>query len=151
MASVQDSVDFPQCGGRAFVEFYTRTFEEEILCPRCGYCETTRPVIDRQKQKLDSEHRAWFKQRNDGERICRTTKHAGFGPYYIATKNGFGALGTVNGKLTARITEVTLVTANFKRDVTRPEIDAHRSFLTRWDPKKRCVEVIVGKILADFP
>lgn len=60
-------------------------------------------------------------------------------------------LGTVNGKLTAKMTEVTLVIANFKQDVAKPEIDAHRSFLTCWDPKQRCEEVIVGKILADFP
>ena len=145
MASVQDTVECPQCGGKAIDEFHTRTFEKEILCPRCGYRETTRPVIDRQKQKLDSEHRAWFKQSKAGERKYRTTKHVGFGAYYIATKNGFGALGTINGKLNASMV------ANFKRDVAKPEIDTRRSFLTRWDPKKQCVEVIVGEIPVDFP
>ncbi len=67
MASVQDSIDCPQCSGKAFLEFHTRTLEESIFCARCGYSEHTRPIIDHQKQNADSEHRAWFKRRKDGE------------------------------------------------------------------------------------
>lgn len=165
MASVQDSTDCPQCGKKAFLEFQTRTLEESITCFRCGYIEHTRPltkvtsVIDRQKQNADSQHRAWFKRqkacpersRRDGEPIYRTTKRTGFGAYMLAQQNGVSALGVVNCKLTPRMTEVTLVIANFKHDVMEPGIDATRSFLTRWNPKRRCVETVVGQIPSDFP
>ena len=145
MASVQDSVDCPQCGGQAFLEFETRMRAESICCPRCGYSEHTRPLIDRQKQNADAQHRAWFKRRKDGEPVRRTTRRAGVGAYYIATKNGLGVFGTLKRKPNA--THV----GNFKRDVARPEIDATRSFLTRWNPKTRQVETVVGQIPPDFP
>jgi hypothetical protein len=127
------------------LEFNTRTLDESISCFRCGYIEHTRPLIDRQKQKADSQHRAWFKRRKDGEQIFRTTKRIGFGAYVLAQQNGVSALGVVNCKLTPRMI------ANFKRDVTKPGMDAARSFLTRWNPKHRCVETVVGKIPTDFP
>jgi hypothetical protein len=41
--------------------------------------------------------------------------------------------------------------ANFKRDVMKPGMDAARSFLTRWNPKRQCVETVVGQIPTDFP
>lgn len=145
MASVQDSTDCPRCGAKAFLEFQTRTLEESIACFRCGYSEHTRPLIDRQKQNADSQHRAWFKRRKDGEPIYRTTKHTGFGAYMLAQRNGVSALGVVNCRLTPRMI------ANFKRGVTKPGIDAARSFLTRWNPKRHCVETVVGQIPSDFP
>jgi len=145
MASVQDSIECPQCGGNAFLEFHTRTLAESIFCPRCGYSEHTRPLIDRQKQKADAQHRAWFKRRKDGEQIFRTTKRTGFGAYMLAQQNGVSALGIVNGKLTARMI------ANFKRDIAKPEIDAARSFLTRWNPKTQQVETVIGEIPPDYP
>ena len=151
MASVQDSIDCPQCSGKAFLEFHTRTREESIFCARCGYSEHTRPitkvtsVIDRQKQNADSEHRAWFKRRKDGEPIYRTTKRAGCGAYLLTQQSGVSVLGVVNCKVTPRMI------ANFKSDIARPEIDAARSFLTRWNLKHRCVEAVVGQIPSDFP
>jgi hypothetical protein len=145
VASVQDSIDCPQCRGKAFVELQTRMLAESIFCPRCGYSESTRPLIDRQRQKLDAQHREWFKRRKDGEQIFRTAKRAGFGAYMLAQQNGVSALGVVNCKLTARMI------ANFKRDIAKPEMDAARSFLTRWNPKTQQVETVVGEILPDFP
>lgn len=144
MASVQDSIDCPQCGGEAFLEFHTRTLAESIFCPRCGYSEQTRPLIDRQKQTADAQHREWFKRRKDGELIYRTTKRAGFGAYMLAQQNGVSALGVVNGKLTARMI------AHFKRDIAKPDMDAARSFLTRWNLQSHRVEVVVGQIPPDL-
>ena len=145
MASVQDSIECPQCHNQAFVEFQTRTLAESIFCPRCGYSEQTRPLIDRQKQKADAQHRAWFKRRKDGEPIYRSIKRTGFGAYMLAQQNGVCALGVVNCKLTAKMI------ANFKRDIAKPEIDAARSFLTRWNPKTQQVETVVGEIPPDYP
>jgi len=122
------------------------------LCPRCGYSEQTRPLIDRQKQKADAQHREWFKRRKarpehsrrNGEPIFRTTKRPGLGAYMLAQQNGVSALGVVNCKLTARMI------ANFKRDIAKPEMDAARSFLTRWNPKTQQVETVVGQIPPDW-
>lgn len=145
MASVQDSIECPQCGGRAILEFQTRTFEEQISCPRCGYRESTRPVIDRQKQRGDPQHRPWYKRRKDGEWIYRTTKRVGLGAYFLAQKNGVSVLGVVNRKLT------TKMVANFKRDMAKREMNARCSFLTRWNPRRKRVEEVVGNIPSDFP
>jgi ribosomal protein S27AE len=144
MASVQDSIDCPQCGGKAILEVHTRTLAESIFCPRCGYSEQARPLIDRQKQKADAQHREWFKRRKDGEPIFRTTKRPGFGAYMLAQQNGVSALGVVNCKLTAKMI------VNFKRDIAKPEMDAARSFLTRWNPKTQQVETVVGQIPPDL-
>ncbi len=145
MASVQDSIECPQCEGKAFLEFHTRTFEEEIICPLCGYREHTRPVIDRERQRQDPQHRAWFKCRRDGERIYRTMKNAGFGAYYLAQRSSVGVLGTINCQFTER------VIARFKREMAKPEMDSQRCLLTRWDPKRKGVETVIGRIPKEFP
>lgn len=144
MASVQDIVECPQCGRKAFLEFHTRTFQEEIICPFCGYSEHTRPVIDRERQRTDPQHRAWFKCGKDGERIFRTTKQASLGAYYLAQRSGVGILGAINSKLTRKMI------ASFRRDVAKPEMDGQRCYLTRWNPKKRCIETVIGRIPKDF-
>lgn len=138
MASVEDIVECPQCGKKAFLKFQTRTLQEEIKCPICGYGESTRPVTDRKKQRQDPQHRAWFKRRKDGERILRTTRHAGFGSYNLAQSNGVGVLGAIKLKLTPKMI------ASFKREMTKPELDAQRCFLTRWNSMRNCIEVLIG-------
>ncbi len=153
MASVEDIVECPQCGKKAFLEFHTRTFEEEIICPVCGYGESTRPVVDRQRQRKDSHNREWFKRRKacpeqgrrDGERIFRTMKHAGFGAYYLAQRNGVGVLGAVNCKVTPEMI------ANFKREMAKLAMDPQKCFLTRWNPKRDCIENLIGRVPKRFP
>ena len=140
MASVQDIVPCPQCGSDALRHFRTRDLSESISCLRCGYGETTRPIVDRIKQKTDPEHRAWFKTRKDGERICRTVKHVGRGAYRLELKKGGAVVGSVNCRVTPKMI------ANFKRDLANPKIDLARCYLTRWNPKRRCVEVVVGTL-----
>ena len=140
MASVHDIVACPQCTGDAHYAFYTRTLEELLFCARCGYIEHTRPVMDRRKQKQDPQRRAWFKCRADGTPIFRTTPRAGRGAYCLAQKNGVSTVGAASRALTLRMI------ADFRRDTARPEIDATRSYLTRWNARRRRVEVIVGQL-----
>jgi uncharacterized protein YbaR (Trm112 family) len=141
MASVHDIVACPQCTGDAHYEFYTRTLEESLFCPRCGYIEHTRPVMDRRKQKQDPQRRARFKYRRDGEPIFRTTPCAGRGAHCLAQKNGVSTVGA-NGRRYPTRHQIE----SFQRDLARPEIDATRSYLTRWNARRRRVEVVVGQL-----
>jgi len=131
MTAVLDVVDCPQCGWRAFYEFQTRTLSTCIFCPRCGYQEDASPS---KKRKTKA-----------GDPICRTTKRHGQGAYMLKRRNGVSEIGAVHRPLTQR------AIARFKLDLKRPEIDAARSFLTRWNPTRRRVEMVVGKFPRDLP
>jgi len=131
MTAVLDVVDCPQCGWRAFYEFQTRTLSTSIFCPRCGYQEETHPS---KKRKTKA-----------GDPICRTTKRPGKGAYMIKRCNGVSEIGAVHRPLTER------TIARFGKDLKRPEINKARSFLTRWNPKRRRVEMVVGKFPRDLP
>jgi predicted RNA-binding Zn-ribbon protein involved in translation (DUF1610 family) len=131
MTAVLDVVDCPQCGWCAFYEFQTRTLSTSIFCPRCGYQEETRPSKKRKTK--------------EGDPICRTTKRHGYGAYMLKRRNGVSEIGAVHRPPTPR------AIARFKQDLKHPEIDAARSFLTRWNPKRRRVEMVVGKFPRDLP
>jgi hypothetical protein len=131
MTSVLDEVDCEQCHGRAFYEFQTRTLTESIFCPRCGYQEETRPIRKRKTK--------------DGEPVYRTRKRPGMGAYMLKGRNGVSEIGALSRPLTAR------VTARFKQNLTHPHVDAAHSFLTRWNPKSRRVEMVIGKFPHNLP
>ena len=140
MASVQDIVACPQCGSEALRELRTGDLSERLACLRCGYGETTRPIVDRIKQKADPEYRESFKLRKDGDPIYRTVKQVGWGAYRLESKKGGAVVGSVNCRVTVKII------ANFKRDLGKPDVNSARSYLTRWNPKRRCIEVVVGRL-----
>jgi hypothetical protein len=131
MSSVLDVVDCPQCEWRAFYELQTRTLTETSFCPRCGYREETRPIRKR--------------SRAAGEPVYRTTKHLGHGAYMIKGRNGVSQIGALHRPPTRRII------GRFKKSLRRPGIDAKRSFLSHWNPKRRCVEMVVGKFPRGLP
>jgi hypothetical protein len=120
-----------QCNGRAFYEFQTRTLTATVFCPRCGYREETRPI---KKRKTKS-----------GDLVYRTHKRPGRGAYMLKRCNGVSEIGALHRPLTRQ------AIARFKADLRQPGIDAARSFLTRWNPKRQRVEVIVGKFPRDLP
>lgn len=125
MVAVSDSTSCPQCEcSAAFLQFQTRTLTEEIFCPRCGYQETTRPIARKAK---------------NGNPVYRTTRRRGYGAYLLKGRNGVGELGALHCPLTTR--DVT----QFKRDLRHPELDAASSYLARWNPQRRRVEVVAGK------
>ena len=131
MASVLDIVDCPQCQWRAFYEFQTRTLTETIFCPRCGYQEETRPIRKR--------------SRDVGEPVYRTSKHPGHGAFMLKGRNGVSDIGALHRPLTRRII------ARFKKSLKHSGIDPKRSFLTRWDVKRRRVAIVVGRFPRDLP
>ena len=139
MASVQEVGVCPQCGKRAFVEVYTHTLAAEVFCPCCGYCEHTRPVAPRRNRH--GSH----KVRQNGERVYRTTKHVGWGAYCLRRRNGVSILGALRRPLTANVKR------RFQRELKRPGVDLSESYLTRWDPKRKRIQMVVGKFPRDLP
>jgi predicted RNA-binding Zn-ribbon protein involved in translation (DUF1610 family) len=131
MVAVLDVVDCPQCGWRAFYEFQTRTLSATVFCPRCGYREETRPIKNRKTKS--------------GDLVYRTNKRPGMGAYMLKRHNGVSEIGALTRPLSER------VIAQFKQNLKHPEVDAPRSFLTRWNPKLHCVEMVVGKFPRNFP
>jgi hypothetical protein len=131
MTAVLDIVDCEQCNGRAFYEFQTHTLTATVFCPRCGYREETRPIKDRRTKS--------------GDLVYRTNKRPGMGAYMLKRRNGVSEIGALDRPPTRQ----TIV--RFKTNLKHPEIDAARSFLTRWNPKRRRVEMVVGKFPRDLP
>ena len=131
MTSVLDVVDCAQCKGRAFYEFQTRTLIATTFCPRCGYREETHAL---RKRKTKT-----------GDRIDRTIKRQGHGAYLLKHRNGVSEIGALQRPLTAP----TL--ARFKPDLKQPGMDAKQSFLTSWNPKRRRIEMMVGRFPRHLP
>jgi hypothetical protein len=63
----------------------------------------------------------------------------------LKRRNGVSEIGVLDRPLTRQ------AIARFKANLKHPEIDAARSFLTRWNPKRRRVEMVVGKFPRDLP
>ena len=151
MVSVRDTIQCPQCGQNAFSEFRTRDWSESVFCFCCGYRESTHPVTDRQKQQQDPEHRPWIKVRKDGQEVYCTVKRVGYGAYQLTERDGIASVGVLRRRVTPQ------VIAPFKRDLAQPDtpalhqtqcgasVDPTRSYLTRWDAKRKRVRVVVGE------
>lgn len=131
MTSVLDVVDCAQCNGRAFYEFQTRTLVASTFCPRCGYREETHALRKRKTK--------------NGDRIYRTIKRQGHGAYLLKHRNGVSEMGALQRPLS----EQTIT--RFKQDLKQPGMDAQQSFLTRWNPKHRRIEMIVGRFPRNLP
>jgi hypothetical protein len=131
MTAVLEIVDCPQCDWRAFYEFQTRTLSTSLFCPRCGYQEDSQP-FKRRKTK-------------EGDPIYRTTRQQGKGAYRIKRCNGVSEIGAVHCSLTEQ------KIARFRKDLQHPGIDPAQSFLTRWNPQRQRVEMVVGKFPRDLP
>ena len=131
MTAVLDVVDCEQCNGRAFYEFQTRTLTATVSCPRCCYREETHPIKNRKTKS--------------GDLVYRTNKQPGMGAYMLKRCNGVSEIGALDHPLARQ------VIARFKADLKHPGIDAARSFLTRWNPKRQRVEMVVGKFPRNLP
>lgn len=136
MTAVLDVVDCPQCDWRAFSEFQTRTLTTSIFCPRCGYQENTRPIT-----KVTAVKR----KGKVGDPTFRTTRRAGHGAYMLKGLRGASEIGALHRSLTRS------AITRFKKSLQHPGIDAKRSYLSRWNPKRRRVEMVVGRYPRNLP
>jgi len=129
MASVLDETKCPQCGARALVEFNCRTLVEMVMCFCCGYHARTAPTLRKTK---------------DGKVVLRRTIHAGCGAYRLAAPNGIAQVGAFH----TRLTRATI--ARFKKDIQSPQLNAAECYLSRWNPRRRQVEMVVGIFPKEF-
>ena len=63
----------------------------------------------------------------------------------LKQRNGVSEIGALDRPLTRQ------AIARFQADLKHPGIDAARSFLTRWNPKRQRVEMVVGKFPRNLP
>jgi hypothetical protein len=67
------------------------------------------------------------------------------GAYMLKGRNGVSEIGALNRLLTEHFI------AQFKQNLRHPDVDAAHSFLTRWNPRSRRVEIVVGKFPRNLP
>jgi hypothetical protein len=126
MATGTIFVDCPQCGAIASQTYYSRTGERELQCSMCGY-------------DLRSELVVPGKGANEEAPRYRTQVHKGFGAYFLQFKSGVGQMGGLKKELAEADLE------KFCRRLADPQVDASRSWLTRWNDRTKNVEVVFGR------
>lgn len=141
MGSVSDYVDCPQCDHpNCHREYYYRSDEEYIFCDQCGYSYKRIAIIDRKRQKKDSENRLWYKRTKDKKMIFRVYEREGYGAFDIRYKDGSGRLGHLSKSSVKNLQKLVY---DFKRDVDYPNIDIRNSHLRIWDNKQKQVVQLI--------
>ena len=84
--------------------------------------------------------------RDTGKYILRRTVHAGWGAYRLTAKSGIAQMAAFHTPLT----RATI--ARFKWDTLRgsPQFDAAACYLSRWNSRRRKVEMVVGILPKEF-
>ena len=136
------SVSYPEvCQQCQFPEalgsLQTRTGEESLFCPRCGYSLNIRAVVDRCKQKRDPQKRAWLKQNKAGRILFRAYQRQGYGAYCLATSDGVQVMGRFTGSVNLQSIRW------FKIQLRRQGVDLTRSYMTRSTGRK--VKAVFGQ------
>ena len=138
MSSVSYPELCPQCQfPEALGSLQTRTGEERLFCPRCGYSLDIKVVIDRRKQKRDPQKRAWLKHNKAGCILFRVYQRQGYGAYCLATSDGVHVMGRFAGPVNAQTTHW------FKRQLQRQGVDSARSYMTHSTGRK--VKTVFGQ------
>lgn len=141
MGRVISTIECPQCGGLYNTDYYYRTGEEYRVCSRCG------------------RHEEWLLERDeagkpvkdkDGYFKTNYTQTEGFGSSkfaYFAYKEGFGQIYSLSKPVDQSIID------DFMKTLDDPDIDKDESYLSSWDPEKKELVMIYGKMpgtLAEF-
>jgi hypothetical protein len=126
MSSVLDSITCRQCGyTQATVDFDCRTSEEETSCRRCGHHESWTA-----KRDQDGTHRGWTHEINKG-----------FGALWY---RGKGAIGFA-GLFLNSAQELADAEKWLSERLDKGEVEPDSSYLTRWNPETKQVELVIGK------
>lgn len=131
MSSVQKEDKCPQCGGCYFEEFNCRTFEEFKFCPRCGKKELVELVRDENDNAVyDADNKPQYKE----------SSQFGYGCLCLVGKKG----GSTLYSLTQPLTDEEL--ANIQKSFNADVVDVGKSYLTKWDDKKKDAVAVFGEL-----
>lgn len=136
MSSVQDFEDCPRCGKMGVSDFNCRSHEKWFQCLHCGLTQEIKTLIDRKKS---TKERQYYKFNKKGGFIQRLFITRAFGAYYIEGRSGRAQFGG--------LTEDPLdekVISRFRNVLENPDVDATRSYLTRWDDESKKVIFLIG-------
>jgi hypothetical protein len=113
-----------------YYDFNCRTQEETRTCLYCGY---------NQEWALRRDDEGNFVKSESDKFIMDYTEKLGYGSYQIANKDGSAIIGTFSDPLTqSRIRELEQI-------LNMPGTDKDESYLIRWDPETKQMDVLFGK------
>lgn len=131
MSSVQDMEKCPQCGGIYITDFDCRTFEEYKFCDRCGKAEQWVIQSDESNQICLDE---------DGKPKWRYIDKPGYGCIALFSKKGMGRMCALIEPLNDAIK------SDFLKDISQPEIDETKCYLTAWDEENNEIVAVFGNL-----
>lgn len=121
MASYQSFEKCLQCGGVMLLDFDTHTKSLCGCCPRCG------------------RHANVFRRKNAGKKYTlKIDDHFGYGSMILALKNGISSLSSLQEPWSEGAQH------EFLQALQDPNVDAARSYMTRWDEKSKQVVSVYG-------
>ncbi len=123
----------PQCNNTAYFEYDCRRYVDWIMCPMCGYQYFRRPILDRKSQPLE------YKFTKNGKLIFRRSEQKGYGVAFIHWNRGSSTFHSMHKEVTPAIIK------KFTDHLTNNDIDAEKSYLTRWDEETQTVIAVIGK------
>lgn len=132
----QDARKCPQCGGWLVITGNSSTQEEWETCDRCGY--HTDYEIKKDKHEVPIL--------NDKGYITRE--------YKVTPGNGVAFLMQADNKVGTvwmidhEVDDETI--QGFMDDISKPEIDASKSYLTKWDAEQQKIISLYGEMPADY-
>lgn len=128
--------DCQRCGKVGIFILCYSTHLKLFQCLYCGLSYIRRNLIDRKKS---TKKREYYKLDKKGEFVKRRFIKRYYGAYYIKGKNGIAEWGG----LTEDPRDEKVI-SRFRKDLESPDVDASRSYLTRWDEVGKEVIFLIG-------
>lgn len=131
MGSVISTEKCPQCGGMYTRDYYYRTGEEYCHCARCGRHEERFIVRDENRNPV-----------LDANGQCKAEHNLleGFGSVRIAFKSGVAQISSLTQPVDQEVKDWYL------KVIEDPEVEKEDCYLSSWDPEKKDVVMIYGKM-----
>ena len=135
MGSVISTIECPQCGGLYTTDYYYKTGEEYRSCARCGRHEEWEIVRGEDGKPVLDEKGHWQMKYELSD---------GYGSMRLADKNGFAQIYSLSQPVDQDLID------DFNRALEDPDIDKDGSYLSSWDPEKKELVMIYGKMPESF-
>lgn len=132
----QDARKCPQCGGWLVITGDSNTMEEWEGCDRCGYTTTNAFKRDDHDDPIVDEN---------GRLIREHTVTPGNGvAFLMQADNKVGTIWAIDHEVDDETIQ------GFMDDISKPEIDASKSYLTKWDAEQQKIISLYGEMPADY-